>query len=222
VAATSSDRQTGNADQPRFSTAQVVVAVVADFAVFIVVLGLLPKDSSVSTKSCSGWDLKGLICKADAHQGVIASVALLIAIAAGGFAYLSFSGDRYGERRRREAEELAEGRRKEAKALEEQHYRALVREMLYEDVHNLRHLSEEVGWKSHDLSREYEGCKLDGWPDLQFRYAEHLLEVPYVSYLERDLPDAVGFLITPCETQRGSTRTPSRCAILALPLTSRG
>lgn len=180
MAADSPDRQTRDAGQARHRRARVAIAVFVAVGLFLVIFRFLPDGSSVSTKTCSDWNL---ICKADAHQGVIASVALLAAIMAGAFAYLSFN-----------AEQLAERRRNVAKVREEEHYWALVHEMLYESLHNLRHLSEVVGWNPQDLSREYEGCKLADWPDLHFRHAEHLLEVPYVSYLEQDLPEAVGFL----------------------------
>jgi hypothetical protein len=199
----------GNAGQSGSGVAKtsrmVVVAIALGVAcAFYVGLVLLPRTSSVSApqKVCSRWDP---ICKADAHQGVIAWLALLIAIAAGWLAYLSFRADRRAqeaeaaataeaERRRQEANEAEARRRQAAQEAEAEHYRALLGEMLYEDVHNLRHLSEEVEWKPTDLSHEYNSCKLRGWPDLQFRYTERLLEVPYVSHLERDLPAAVGFL----------------------------
>lgn len=48
--------------------------------------------------------------------------------------------------------------------------------------------------KPEDPNKEYDGCRLDGWPDLQFRYTEQLLDVPHVVRLERDLPDVMGFL----------------------------
>jgi hypothetical protein len=120
----------------------------------------------------------------DAHQGVIAVVSLLLAIGAGVFALLSFTGEARDRKQ-------ADARR----AAEDERYWRLLDEMLYEAVHNLRHLVENLDWEDPGApDKEYDGCRLDGWPDLQFRYGEPLLEVPYVDTLDRDLPAVGGFL----------------------------
>jgi hypothetical protein len=162
-----------------------LVSITAAVALSIAGLIALPDTSSVTTTHCSQW---ALICRMDAHQGVIALLALLIAVGAGVFAYLTFRGDQISHRL---AKIQAVAREKD----EEARYRSLLREMLYETVHNLHHLTRRMRWeKPEDPNDEYDGCRLDGWPDLQFRYTEQLLDVRHAVRLERDLPDVMGFL----------------------------
>lgn len=142
----------------------------------------LPAKSSVTMTTCGRW---GLACRADAHQGVISLLALVIAIGAAIFAYLSLHGDKVARR-------VAQVQSRAAEKQAEKSYRGLLNLMLYETVHNLRHLAEEVRWVAS--VPEYEGCRLDGWPDLRFRYTERLLEVPHVYRLEAELPAVIGFL----------------------------
>ncbi len=161
----------------------------------------LPAKSSVTMTTCGRW---GLACRADAHQGVISLLALVIAIGAAIFAYLSLHGDKVARR-------VAQVQSRAAEKQAEKSYRGLLNLMLYETVHNLRHLAEEVRWVAS--VPEYEGCRLDGWPDLRFRYTERLLEVPHVQARSR----AAGGhrLLGPCAAERTVDRPP--CLFLERP-----
>jgi hypothetical protein len=158
----------------------VALAVIA-LSLVIATLLLLPGKAPTS---CAG----DLFCRADAHQGVIAFATLVIALLAGLLAYFSFSAERVAEARVDELE------RHEAWQ-DQQRYRALLGEMLYEAVHNLSHLVGGISPPAAiDPNSEYDGWKLDGRPVLSVRYADQLLDLPYAEKLKRDVPDVLGFI----------------------------
>jgi hypothetical protein len=154
---------------------RAVAALVIPTAAIVGVLIALPSTSVIAMGTCARLDV---VCRADAHQGVVAGLALVIALVAGLFAYLSLRGERLEQRR------------------VQTRYERLLGEMLYEAVHNLRHLTEVIGWAppTPPGANEYERCTLAAWPTLDFRYAERLLEIPYVDKLQRDAPAVIGFL----------------------------
>ncbi len=160
--------------------AAVAVVLIALSSVIAALL-LLPGKTQTS---CGG----DLLCRADAHQGVIAFATLVIALLAGLIAYLSFSVERVAKAR---VDALA----KEERLRDEQRYRALLGEMLYEAVHNLLHLIDGISPPAAiDESHEYDGWKLEGRPVLSVRYADQLLDLPYAEKLRRDVPDVLGFI----------------------------
>jgi hypothetical protein len=152
---------------------------VAIFAFFLVLLVLIHAP-------CAPLDL---FCRADNHQGVIGLMALGLALAGGVIAFDALSGDELSQRRVREREEHEARQHRER-------YEMLVRETLYEAVHNLHHLLKVIAWKPPpDLEEgEYGGAWLGGWPVCDFRYAQRMLDLPFVDDLLRDAPAVVSCL----------------------------
>ena len=155
-------------------------------ALVLAVLSLLPKKSVAAPGACGHLDP---ICLMDAHPGVVAFLTLVIALTAGLIAYLSLYGDAAVTAR------ALDLKHEEADRLKAR-YNTLVLETLYECVHHLRHLTDAISWRPpvDPATNEYAGCVLTDWPVLNFRYADRLLDVPYVQTLEQDAPAVLGFL----------------------------
>lgn len=137
----SGDRVDARTTKARTSLA--VGAVALTVVVVVAVLLLVPAKSAAPAASCRWLDL---VCRADAHQGVVAGLTLLIALVAGLIAYLTLNEESRGARR---AEELTLQAKAHAAALEDrekEHYNELLREAFYEAVHNLRHLMAVLSW----------------------------------------------------------------------------
>lgn len=74
------------------------------------------------------------------------------------------------------------------KMREDRLYRGILREALYETVHNAYHLAGIVEWAPRGTDNEYGGCSATDFPALSFRHTERILSAPFCDLLERDAP----------------------------------
>jgi hypothetical protein len=88
--------------------------------------------------------------------------------------------------------EVREAQRDRRRADDE--YRALLPEVLYEVVHNLRHLAEVITYTRPRDGNEYDGCAAKDLAALSFRHVERVLDARHVARLERDAPGAAAHL----------------------------
>jgi hypothetical protein len=161
-------------------------------------LVLAPRRSVVAAGSCSRFDV---VCLADAHPGVMSFITLLLGLAAGVIAYRTLR-----------VEALAQARVRADDVQQQHRYVGLLRETLYETVHNLRHLATEIDWEApaDPRANEYSGCKLERLPVLDVRYLQRLLDVPYVERLEGEAPALLGFFDHALRNIRYIERDPAR------------
>jgi hypothetical protein len=93
------------------------------------------------------------------NTGVVTAAGFMVALVTGLLAYLSFT----------------RGRRV---------FHVLLFEALYEALHNLRHLAEAYKEEITPRVRPRRSDELKRWPEYDLRYAERILDPPYVDHLD--------------------------------------